>query len=193
MFPYAFWGQDYGKVEVLNRVAPATNPGSWSETYSLLPITGQPVLVAFNAADTAWALERTLKSQAEYQAHIMAVLRNIFGPAVPQPISVSCRAAAARRAPHWMPAPLRQQPRRAPSTAPAAPPRPLNLRSLWPPSGAKMNSRTAATATRARRPAATSASAARTSGAQPHGAAACMHVCASSRCRCSRRPPSRGQ
>lgn len=72
---------------MLNRVSPPWAPGTWAETYSLLPITGQPVLVAFNAAEAAWAMERNLKTPAEYRAQLMAVLRSIFGPAVPQPVS----------------------------------------------------------------------------------------------------------
>lgn len=51
---------------------------------------GQPMLVAFNAAQYAVQLER--KTPAQVKDEYMAVLRAMFGAAnVPEPISVSSR------------------------------------------------------------------------------------------------------
>lgn len=86
VFPFAFW-TDYSAVEVFNRISPPFATGAWAETYSMSPITGQPVLIAFNAADYAWQLE-TLGAE-ETKAKFMAVLRSLFGPLIPQPVSVS--------------------------------------------------------------------------------------------------------
>ena len=98
VFPRVFWTDD-AKVEVINRVAPLGD-GAWEETYNMYPITGVPMLVAFNAADYAWGLEKL--SDAAVLAQYMAVLRAQWGSSVPDPVSVSGgRGGAVGRSPGW--------------------------------------------------------------------------------------------
>ncbi|KAL4448490.1 hypothetical protein ABPG75_005709 [Micractinium tetrahymenae] len=79
------WWTDVKNIEVWNRIS-AGGSGAWQETYNLWPITGQPVLVAFNAANYAEQLEK--KSKQAVKDEFMAVLRSIFGAkAVPEPVS----------------------------------------------------------------------------------------------------------
>ena len=87
MFASQWWADtDIAGIEVINRVAPLGN-GAWEETYNMAPITGVPMLVAFNAADYAWGLDKL--SDAAVLAQYMAVLRSQFGSSVPDPVSVS--------------------------------------------------------------------------------------------------------
>ena len=79
-FPSAFWGSS---VEFIERIS-AAGDGAFSETLSLMKATAKPVLVAFNAATYADALEA--RSDAETVAAAMAALRTIW-PAAPSPTS----------------------------------------------------------------------------------------------------------
>lgn len=78
-FPKVFWEDE---AEVLGCI-PATR-GEWVEFYNLHPVTGQPILVGFNAGSYArtvetWADEETI-------AAAMEVLRRVYGASVPNPV-----------------------------------------------------------------------------------------------------------
>ncbi len=77
-FPRVFWPEDAAWIE---RVPEQS--GAWVEWFSLVPGTGQPVLVGFNAADFAMGLEAS-DDRATVDAALQA-LRGIFGSGVPDP------------------------------------------------------------------------------------------------------------
>jgi monoamine oxidase len=78
-FSEAFWNTD---SHLLGFVA---NSGRfWMEWVDLFTLTGEPLLMGFNAGSAAEAMEA--RSDAEIVADAMGVLRTIFGPAVPDPI-----------------------------------------------------------------------------------------------------------
>jgi len=70
-FPRVFWDAD---ADLLGYVSPLK--GRWCEWYSLARHTGEPLLVGFNAATYARALEA--RSDTEIVAEAMSVLRTIY-------------------------------------------------------------------------------------------------------------------
>ncbi len=78
-FPSAFWPDDVDWIEYI----PATH-GEWTEWVSFTKATGKPVLLGLLAADVAEKME-TL-SDREIVAGAMAVLRTIYGDAIPDPV-----------------------------------------------------------------------------------------------------------
>ena len=79
-FDRAFWPDD---VDWLEYISP--RHGEWTEWVSLLRTTGKPVLLGFNAADQATAIEALTDQQIVDSA--MATLRTIFGNQIPAPQS----------------------------------------------------------------------------------------------------------
>lgn len=78
-FPFTFWPEDVDWIEYI----PATH-GEWTEWVSFAKATGKPVLLGFLAADFAAKME-TL-SDGEIVDGAMAVLRTIYGDAIPDPV-----------------------------------------------------------------------------------------------------------
>lgn len=79
-FERAFWGNEF---DVVSRVDPIVGRGAWQEWVSLERTLGKPILVGFNAADYALAVEKESDSQIVEEA--MEVLRGIFGSGIPNP------------------------------------------------------------------------------------------------------------
>lgn len=77
-FPRAFWPQDVDWIEHV-----AAQRGEWSEWVNLLPLTGEPILLGFNAAEYGTAIEQLSDQQTIERA--MQTLRRIYGPAIPAP------------------------------------------------------------------------------------------------------------
>ncbi len=77
-FPHVFWDAD---VEMIGRIS--TPKGKWAEFLNMAQHTGQPVLCGFNAAAYGRALEA--RSDTDIVAEMMAALRQMFGPAIPEP------------------------------------------------------------------------------------------------------------
>lgn len=77
-FDEVFWDPDYDWQEYIPEPY-----GLWTEWVSLARPTGKPVLLGFNAADTAQSMEQ--QSDAATAASAMQTLRTIFGPQTPQP------------------------------------------------------------------------------------------------------------
>ncbi len=78
-FPHVFWPEEFDWLEYIPE-----GDRTWVEWVSLARPTGQPVLLGFNAASEARQLESSTDEQIV--AGAMAVLRRIFGAAVPDPI-----------------------------------------------------------------------------------------------------------
>ena len=70
-FPRVFWDAD---ADLLGYVSPIK--GRWAEWYSLARLTGEPILLGFNAA--AYARELETLSDADVVADAMSVLRTIY-------------------------------------------------------------------------------------------------------------------
>ena len=79
-FPACFWPRE---SEWLEHAGERT--GEWALFFNLFKHIGQPVLVAFNSGRFARALEEAPDHQIVEQC--LAVLRTMFGPAVPSPES----------------------------------------------------------------------------------------------------------
>ncbi|MBQ0937761.1 flavin monoamine oxidase family protein [Ideonella paludis] len=77
-FDQVFWDPDYDWQEYIPEPY-----GLWTEWVSLTRPTGKPVLLGFNAADTAQRMET--QSDEATVASAMQTLRTIFGPQTPQP------------------------------------------------------------------------------------------------------------
>lgn len=77
-FDDVFWDPGYDWQEYI----PQTY-GLWTEWVSLTRPTGKPVLLGFNAADSAQSME--LQSDEATVASAMQTLRTVFGPQTPQP------------------------------------------------------------------------------------------------------------
>lgn len=77
-FDEVFWDPDYDWQEYIPEPY-----GLWTEWVSLARPTGKPVLLGFNAADTAQSMEQ--QSDAATVASAMQTLRTLFGPQTPQP------------------------------------------------------------------------------------------------------------
>lgn len=83
-FDQAFWPDDVDWVEFLGD-GKADEPGHWSEFTSFLRPTGVPLLVGFNAAAPAEAME-ALDDDATAES-AMAALRTMFGNGIPDPVA----------------------------------------------------------------------------------------------------------
>ncbi|MBL8625970.1 MAG: FAD-dependent oxidoreductase [Myxococcales bacterium] len=78
-FPRVFWDD----ATLLGYVAPADAPGQWAEGLNLHALTGQPILLMFNAGAYAAALEAM--ADDAIVAAAMAALRAMYGADVPDP------------------------------------------------------------------------------------------------------------
>lgn len=83
VFPEAFWKADLD-VDVIQYAA--SEKGRFAEWYNLYKYSGEPVLLGFNAAEYAHKLEGW--SDQQIVADAMAVLKQIYGPEIPQPVNV---------------------------------------------------------------------------------------------------------
>ena len=80
-FKRPFWPTD---VDWLGQIAPGPGPGDWNEWVSLAKPLQQPVLIGFQAGQSAEALERL--DNATVVASAMASLRRLYGPGIPEPV-----------------------------------------------------------------------------------------------------------
>ncbi len=71
-FPRVFWDRD---VDVIDHISEVT--GRWNEWYDLSHLTGEPVLIGFNAGSYARSL--TPQSDAAVVADAMDALRTLYG------------------------------------------------------------------------------------------------------------------
>lgn len=79
-FPRAFWNTE---VDWLNHIPDGTNYGQWAEWVSFARVSGQPILLGFNAA--AFGREIEGWSDARIVGSAMSTLRTIYGNAIPDP------------------------------------------------------------------------------------------------------------
>lgn len=79
-FDTVFWPKDIDWHEYLS-----AEKGRWSEWVSFAKVDDTPVLLAFSAANRALEIENW--SDERILADIMDVLREMFGPDVPQPVA----------------------------------------------------------------------------------------------------------
>jgi monoamine oxidase len=77
-FPRIFWPEE---ADMLGYIP--ERKGEWAEWLNIAHYTGQPVLLAFNAADYGRALEDL--PDDEIVAAAMATLRTMFGNDIPEP------------------------------------------------------------------------------------------------------------
>jgi monoamine oxidase len=77
-FPRIFWPEE---PDMLGYVS--ERKGEWTEWLNIAHYTGQPVLLAFNAADYGRAIEDL--TDDEIVAAAMATLRTMFGDDIPEP------------------------------------------------------------------------------------------------------------
>lgn len=82
LFEEPFW-QEGGKTHITNH---SRNRGEWPLTLDLQRISGVPVLMA--TAPARYARRVTRQSPAEMQETALAVVREIFGPSVPDPVAM---------------------------------------------------------------------------------------------------------
>lgn len=80
-FPHVFWDQ---KLDLINYADESA--GRWLAWYDFSELTGEPVLLGFNAAEQARAIESL--SDQQLVAEAMQVLRTIYGPQIPSPSGV---------------------------------------------------------------------------------------------------------
>ncbi|MBL8777852.1 MAG: FAD-dependent oxidoreductase [Acidimicrobiales bacterium] len=73
-FPEVFWDAD---ADLIGWVSP-DGDGRWAEWVNMAKVTGEPILLGFNAA--AYAEQVEAMSDEEVVADAMAVLRTIYGP-----------------------------------------------------------------------------------------------------------------
>jgi len=79
-FPRVFWE---AQADWIESVPPAGGAHTWAQWVSFQRAVGAPVLLGFNAADEAAALER--ESDAALVDAAMARLKHLYGSAIPQP------------------------------------------------------------------------------------------------------------
>jgi len=79
-FPSQFWPQE----DWLEYIPPQSEHGQWSQWLNLGRLTGQPILLGFNAGDFGGQIEAW--SDAQIVASAMQRLRHIFGAGIPDPI-----------------------------------------------------------------------------------------------------------
>jgi predicted NAD/FAD-dependent oxidoreductase len=77
-FPRIFWPEEADMLGYISE-----RKGEWTEWLNIAHYTGQPVLLAFNAADYGRAIEDL--SDDEIVAAAMATLRTMFGNDIPEP------------------------------------------------------------------------------------------------------------
>ncbi len=78
-FPRVFWDD----ATLLGHVAPAGAAGQWAESLNLHALTGQPILLLFNAG--AYAATLAAMTDDAIVAAAMAALRAMYGPDIPAP------------------------------------------------------------------------------------------------------------
>ena len=79
-FPSQFWPQQ----DWLEYIPPLAEHGKWSQWLNLGRLTGQPILLGFNAGDFGGEIEAW--SDAQIVASAMQRLRQLFGNGIPEPI-----------------------------------------------------------------------------------------------------------
>ncbi|USK35939.1 FAD-dependent oxidoreductase [Bacillus sp. F19] len=79
-FPNAFWSK---KPHLLGYVS--EDKGQWGEFLNIYHYLNEPILLALNAGDFGNAVENRLDQ--EIISELMIILRKIFGPSIPNPIS----------------------------------------------------------------------------------------------------------
>lgn len=77
-FPYVFWDEN---AELIGYIS--TEKGQWAEWLNVAKYIEQPVLLAFNAAEYGWKIEK--KTDNEIIKEAVDVLRTIYGPDIPEP------------------------------------------------------------------------------------------------------------
>lgn len=77
-FPHAFWNTE---VDWLNYIPDGGNYGQWAEWVSLARVSGQPILLGFNAA--AFGREIEGWSDARIVSSAMSTLRTMYGNGIP--------------------------------------------------------------------------------------------------------------
>lgn len=77
-FPAVFWDDEAVLLGYM-----AANKGEWAEYLNIYKVTGQPILLCFNAGDYGLALEK-MEDEAVVAA-AMQVLRTIYGQQIPIP------------------------------------------------------------------------------------------------------------
>ena len=82
-FERPFWAE-ITEAQIIGRLG--TPVGQWAEWLNLQALSGEPVLLGFNAGATADAM--AVLSEAEVVDSALAALRQIFGSAVTQPVEV---------------------------------------------------------------------------------------------------------
>ena len=78
-FPQVFWDIESDWIDYVPLVK-----GEWSDFLNLAPVTGEAILMAFNAGDYGEATERF--SDPQIIAEAMKTLRAMYGPQIPDPI-----------------------------------------------------------------------------------------------------------
>ena len=81
-FPSQFWPQE----DWLEYIPPLSQHGQWSQWLNLGRLTGQPILLGFNAGDFGGQIEAW--SDAQIVASAMARLKLMFGSGIPEPVGV---------------------------------------------------------------------------------------------------------
>lgn len=76
LFDGAFWERDIERIRYVS-----ADRGQWTETMSLIPYTGQPVLVMLNSGTFGTRIERL--SDREVVAQAVAALTNMYGDVPP--------------------------------------------------------------------------------------------------------------
>jgi monoamine oxidase len=77
-FPKVFWDKE---PHLLGYIS--SKKGEWAEILNIYKYTGQPILLAFNAGEYAWKLEKLSDKQIIDEA--MKMLRKIYGNNIPNP------------------------------------------------------------------------------------------------------------
>lgn len=80
-FPTQFWPQQ----DWLEYIPPLSKHGQWSQWLNLRRLTGQPILLGFNAGDFGGQIEAW--SDAQIVASAMSRLKQIYGSGIPEPVS----------------------------------------------------------------------------------------------------------
>lgn len=80
-FPTQFWPQQ----DWLEYIPPLSKHGQWSQWLNLGRLTGQPILLGFNAGDFGGQIEAW--SDAQIVASAMSRLKQIYGSGIPEPVS----------------------------------------------------------------------------------------------------------
>jgi monoamine oxidase len=97
-FDRVFWPTEPDLIRYISsrrrtRSRRTSSHGEWAEAFNLYPHVGAPILLWFNASDTARSFEA--RSDAEVVASAMRALRTIYGPAIPEPAAYALTRWAA--------------------------------------------------------------------------------------------------